>query len=91
MTGAVSTGALVIRDAAEGLQRRGVAVHVSGLGARRSKAWDAGVLLDQVRDEGRVLAHSREAIAAVRTHLHHRRVVVPAAGREPGADRVSDR
>lgn len=65
------TGATVLRDAIERLQRRGITVYLSGIPASHRKALGAIGILDRMSEEGLVFAHTAEAIAAARAHLHH--------------------
>ncbi|WP_327011859.1 SulP family inorganic anion transporter [Dactylosporangium sp. NBC_01737] len=80
------TGALVVRDAIERLERRGITVYLSGIPDRHTKALDALAVLDRLREQGRLFAHTGEAITAARQLLHHTGVMVPPPRREPAAD-----
>jgi SulP family sulfate permease len=65
-----ASGAFVLRDAIQRLERRGIAVYVSGLRAHHAKTLDALGVLDRLQATGRVFASAPEAIAAARAHLH---------------------
>lgn len=80
------TGALVLRDAIERLEHRGVTVYLSGIPAGHTKALDAIGVLDRLRVQGRVFAHTPEAITAARTLLCRAGVLAPASRREPGLE-----
>ena len=64
------TGALVLRDAIERLEHRGITVYLSGIPAHHTKALDALAVLDRLRAKRRVFAHTDEAITAARAALH---------------------
>ncbi|WP_435126031.1 SulP family inorganic anion transporter [Micromonospora tulbaghiae] len=74
------TGGLVLRDAIERLERRGITVYVSGIQAGHEKTLAAVGVLDRLRAAGRVFPDTPEAITAARAHLRHTGVL-PAAGR----------
>jgi len=61
-----ATGALVLRDAVERLEDRGIAVLVSGLRPQHSRPLTAVGLLDRLRESGRVFATTPAAIEAAR-------------------------
>ncbi|MFR9779485.1 SulP family inorganic anion transporter [Micromonospora sp. MS34] len=63
------SGALVLRDAIERLEHRGIAVFVSGVRAGQEKILDAVGVLDRLRAAGRVFPDTGEAIGAARAHL----------------------
>jgi len=65
------TGALVLRDAIERLEHRGITVYLSGIPDRHIKALDALAVLDRLRKQGRVFTHTQDAITAARDLLHH--------------------
>lgn len=64
-----ATGALVLKDAVEKLNRRGIAVLASGIRPGQRRALDAVGALDLLRPEGRDYATTPEAIAGARKHL----------------------
>ncbi|MFD0353087.1 SulP family inorganic anion transporter [Streptomyces sp. NPDC127110] len=64
-----ATGALVLKDAVEKLNRRGIAVMTSGIRPGQRQALNAVGALDLLRFEGREYATTPEAIAGARTHL----------------------
>lgn len=65
-----ATGALVLKDAVQKLNRRGIAVLASGLRPGQRRALDSVGALDLLRLEGREYATTPEAIAGARAHLH---------------------
>ncbi|WP_326765281.1 SulP family inorganic anion transporter [Streptomyces sp. NBC_01591] len=73
-----ATGALVLKDAVEKLNRRGIAVMTSGVRPGQRQALESVGALDLLRREGREYATTPEAIAGARAHLH-RAGVLPAA------------
>ncbi|MFD7560083.1 SulP family inorganic anion transporter [Streptomyces sp. NPDC059835] len=64
-----ATGALVLKDAVEKLNRRGIAVFTSGIRPGQRQALDAVGALDLLRLEGREYATTPEAIAGAHTYL----------------------
>lgn len=64
-----ATGALVLKDAVEKLQRRGIVVLVSGVREGQRQALDAVGALEPLRDGGGVYGTTPEAIRAARDHL----------------------
>ncbi|THV32104.1 SulP family inorganic anion transporter [Glycomyces paridis] len=64
-----ATGALVLRDAVERLESRGVTVYFSGLRAEHAKTLTAVGLLERFREEHKLFATTPAAIAAAREHL----------------------
>ncbi|MGW1004363.1 SulP family inorganic anion transporter [Streptomyces sp. NPDC002520] len=73
-----ATGALVLKDAVDKLNRRGIAVMTSGIRPGQRQALQSVGALDLLQLEGREYATTPEAIAAARAHLHHTGVL-PAA------------
>ncbi|WP_230193553.1 SulP family inorganic anion transporter [Streptomyces coriariae] len=73
-----ATGALVLKDAVEKLNRRGIAVLTSGIRPGQRQALQSVGALDLLQMEGREYATTPEAIAGARAHLH-RAGVLPAA------------
>lgn len=65
-----ATGALVLKDAVEKLNRRGIAVLTSGIRPGQRRALESVGALDLLRREGREYATTPEAIAGARAHLH---------------------
>lgn len=65
-----ATGALVIKDAVEKLNRRGIAVLASGIRPGQRQALRSVGALDLLQPEGREYATTPEAIAGARAHLH---------------------
>ncbi|MFI2200500.1 SulP family inorganic anion transporter [Streptomyces sp. NPDC020192] len=80
-----ATGALVLKDAVEKLNRRGILVLASGLRPGRRQVLDSVGALDLLRHEGREYATTPEAIQAARDHLETAGVlpVVPAQRTSP--------
>ncbi|MFF4603139.1 SulP family inorganic anion transporter [Streptomyces sp. NPDC001339] len=64
-----ATGALVLKDAVEKLNRRGIAVLTSGIRPGQRQVLDSVGALELLRPEGRDFAATPEAIAAARAHL----------------------
>ncbi|MFE7041607.1 SulP family inorganic anion transporter [Streptomyces atratus] len=65
-----ATGALVLKDAVEKLNRRGIAVMTSGIRPGQRQALQSVGALDLLQREGREYATTPEAIAGARAHLH---------------------
>ncbi|WP_112237516.1 SulP family inorganic anion transporter [Kribbella monticola] len=65
-----ASGALVLKDAIEKLQHRGMIVLISGIRPGHHRPLDALDVIDRLRQSDRVFATTPEAIAAARTHLH---------------------
>ncbi|MEU2432645.1 SulP family inorganic anion transporter [Streptomyces sp. NPDC007861] len=65
-----ATGALVLRDAVEKLNRRGIAVMTSGIRPGHRQVLNSVGGLHRLRLQGREYATAREAIAGARAHLH---------------------
>lgn len=64
-----ATGALVLKDAVEKLNRRGIVVMTSGIRAGQRQVLDSVGALDLLRLEGREYATTPEAIQGARAHL----------------------
>ncbi|MEU1784859.1 SulP family inorganic anion transporter [Streptomyces sparsogenes] len=64
-----ATGALVLKDAAEKLKRRGILVLASGIRPGQRQVLDAVGALDLLRHEGQEYATTPEAIRGARDHL----------------------
>ncbi|WP_254708567.1 SulP family inorganic anion transporter [Streptomyces lunaelactis] len=80
-----ATGALVLKDAVEKLNRRSIAVMTSGIRPGQRQVLDSVGVLDLLRLEGREYATTPEAIAGAREHLQGAGVlpVVPAQSPAP--------
>ncbi|WP_433410533.1 SulP family inorganic anion transporter [Saccharomonospora azurea] len=65
-----ASGALVLKDAIEKLERRGIAVYVSGIRDGHHKPLEVLGVITRLAADGRVFATTPEAIAAARAHLH---------------------
>ncbi|WP_406307263.1 SulP family inorganic anion transporter [Streptomyces sp. NBC_00885] len=76
-----ATGALLLKDAIQKLNRRGIAVMTSGIRPGQRRVLESVGALDLLRREGREYATTPEAIAGARAHLHLAGVlpVVPVA------------
>jgi SulP family sulfate permease len=77
-----ATGALVLRDAVERLEHRGITVYFSGMRPEHAKTLTAVDLLDRLREEGKLFDATPAAITAARGHL-------TAAGVLPAPDRLT--
>ncbi|MEV4423878.1 SulP family inorganic anion transporter [Streptomyces sp. NPDC049602] len=64
------TGALVLKDAVERLERRGIAVLASGVRDDQRRVLDSVGALDVPRRAGHEYATTPEAVAGARAHLH---------------------
>jgi sulfate permease, SulP family len=85
------TGALVLRDAIERLEHRGATVLLSGIPAHHTRALDALAVLDRLRAQGRVFAHTDEAIAAARITLHDQGILGSQPGQQPSLRQAAAR
>ncbi|MFE2964436.1 SulP family inorganic anion transporter [Streptomyces sp. NPDC059340] len=72
-----ATGALVLKDAVEKLNRRGIAVMTSGIRPGQRQALDSVGALELLRLEGREYATTPEAIRGARTYLECAGVMPP--------------
>ncbi|MDI9886427.1 SulP family inorganic anion transporter [Streptomyces sp. HNM0645] len=79
-----ATGALVLKDAIEKLNRRGIVVMSSGIRPGQRQVLDSVGALDLLGREGREYATTPEAIAGARAHLHGVGVL-PAVPAQSGA------
>ncbi|MET9273636.1 SulP family inorganic anion transporter [Kribbella sp. NPDC003557] len=80
-----ATGALVLKDAIEKLQHRGMTVLISGIRPGHHKPLDALDVINTLRTEGRIFPNTPEAIHAARSHLHHNGLLHPSTGHTPPA------
>ncbi|HEU5129246.1 MAG TPA: SulP family inorganic anion transporter [Glycomyces sp.] len=80
-----ATGALVLRDAVERLEGRGITVYLSGMRPEHAKAFGAVDLLDRLAKAGKVFTATPEAIAAARAHLAAAGVLPRQRGEEETA------
>ncbi|MFE7615510.1 SulP family inorganic anion transporter [Streptomyces sp. NPDC057496] len=78
-----ATGALVLKDAIEKLNRRGIAVMSSGIRPGQRQVLDSVGALALLRHEGREYATTPEAIAGARSHLERAGVLPPGPSRKP--------
>jgi sulfate permease, SulP family len=81
-----ASGALVLKDAIEKLQHRGMIVLISGIRPGHHRPLDALDVINSLRAEGRVFATTPEAIHAARTHLHHTGILPTTSGRHGGTN-----
>jgi SulP family sulfate permease len=79
-----ATGALVLKDAINKLNRRGIAVLASGIRPAQRQALDSVGALELLRREGREYATTPLAIAGARTHLQ-RAGLLPGTPEEDAA------
>ncbi|MFI1224183.1 MULTISPECIES: SulP family inorganic anion transporter [unclassified Streptomyces] len=75
-----ATGALVLKDAVEKLNRRGIAVLASGICPGQRRALESVGALGLLQREGREYATTPEAIAGARTHLYRAGYLRGASG-----------
>ncbi|MFI8823981.1 SulP family inorganic anion transporter [Streptomyces sp. NPDC053431] len=80
-----ATGALVLKDAVEKLNRRGIAVMSSGIRAGQRQVLDSVGALDLLRYEGREYATTPEAIAGARAHLQTAGLLTAVPTQKAGA------
>ncbi|MEV6417829.1 SulP family inorganic anion transporter [Kribbella sp. NPDC051718] len=71
-----ATGALVLKDAIEKLEHRGMVVLISGIQPDHHQPLDALDAIAHLRSAGRVFGTTREAITAARGHLHREGILV---------------
>lgn len=71
-----ASGALVLRDAIDRLEHRGITVYLSGIQPDHEKTLGALGVLDRLAAQGRVFPDTPHAIAAARLHLHDVGVVL---------------
>ncbi|MFI1163501.1 SulP family inorganic anion transporter [Streptomyces sp. NPDC020801] len=78
-----ATGALVLKDAVDKLQRRGIVVLASGIRPGQRQALNSVGALDLLRREGGEYATTPEAIRAARHHLETAGVLRPGGAPRP--------
>ncbi len=83
-----ATGALVLKDAVEKLNRRGIVVMASGIRGGQRQVLDSVGVLGPLTQKGREYATTPEAIAGARAHLEHTGIL-PAAPAAPAVPAVS--
>ncbi|HSA51939.1 MAG TPA: SulP family inorganic anion transporter [Yinghuangia sp.] len=81
-----ASGALVLGDAVDRLEARGIAVYVSGIRPDHHRTLDALGVVDHLRTTGRVFATTPEAIADARRHLHDAGILPVGAGHDTTAE-----
>ncbi|AXG82018.1 SulP family inorganic anion transporter [Streptomyces paludis] len=86
-----ATGALVLKDAVEKLNRRDIAVMTSGIRPGQRRALESVGALDLLRREGREYATTPEAIAGARAHLHRAGLWPTAPAAVPAATEEASR
>lgn len=74
-----ATGALVLKDAIERLEHRGMVVLISGIQPDHHQPLDALDAIAHLRSAGRVFRSTPDAIAAARGHLHREGILTSAA------------
>ncbi|MEH0417295.1 SulP family inorganic anion transporter [Streptomyces sp. B21-083] len=81
-----ATGALMLKDAVQKLNRRGIVVMFSGIRPGQRQVLDSVGLLDLLRQTGREYGTTPEAIQGARAHLESTGVLsaVPAPRSRPG-------
>ncbi|MFI6793065.1 SulP family inorganic anion transporter [Nonomuraea sp. NPDC050383] len=80
-----ASGALVLADAIDRLQRRGITVYVSGIRDGHHQPLRALGVITRLDQAGQVFASTPHAIAAARDHLQHTGVLaVPPSDTMPG-------
>ncbi|MFD0372099.1 SulP family inorganic anion transporter [Streptomyces sp. NPDC127114] len=79
-----ATGALVLKDAVEKLNRRGITVMTSGIRPGQRQVLDSVGALDLLRYEGREYATTPEAIADARTHLQMAGLIAAVPAQKAG-------
>ncbi|MEU4516762.1 SulP family inorganic anion transporter [Nonomuraea wenchangensis] len=80
VTGIDASGALVLGDAIERLERRGILVYVSGIPDGHHQPLEALGVIARLSEAGQVFATTTEAIAAARDRLHNTGVLPRLAG-----------
>ncbi len=78
-----ATGALVLKDAVEKLNRRGILVLASGIRPGQRQVLDSVGALEPLRHDGREYATTPEAIRAARDHLETAGVLPGPPARNP--------
>ncbi|MET8132509.1 SulP family inorganic anion transporter [Streptomyces sp. NPDC006290] len=73
-----ATGALVLKDAVQKLNRRGIVVLTSGIRPGQRRVLESVGVLDLLRLEGREYSTTPEAIQGARGHLERAGVLLPA-------------
>jgi SulP family sulfate permease len=86
-----ATGALVLKDAVEKLDRRGIVVMTSGIRPGQRQVLDSVGALDLLRREGREYATTPEAIRGARAYLECTGVMpaVPAQKSHPASEETA--
>ncbi|BET45274.1 SulP family inorganic anion transporter [Kitasatospora aureofaciens] len=79
-----ATGALVLKDVVEKLNRRGIVVMASGIRSGQRRVLESVGALDLLRPAGREYATTPEAIRGARTHLEGAGLLPPRPARMSG-------
>nr|WP_127892302.1 SulP family inorganic anion transporter [Streptomyces sp. S10(2018)] len=79
-----ATGALVLKDVVEKLNRRGIVVMASGIRSGQRRVLESVGALDLLRPAGREYATTPEAIQGARTHLEGAGLLPPRPARMSG-------
>ncbi|MER6336628.1 SulP family inorganic anion transporter [Streptomyces tendae] len=79
-----ATGALVLKDVVEKLNRRGIVVMASGIRSGQRRVLESVGALDLLRPAGREYATTPEAIRGARTHLEGAGLLPPRPARVSG-------
>ncbi|MGV9504832.1 SulP family inorganic anion transporter [Streptomyces tendae] len=79
-----ATGALVLKDVVEKLNRRGIVVMASGIRSGQRRVLESVGALDLLRPAGREYATTPEAIRGARTHLEGAGLLPPRPARVAG-------
>lgn len=77
------SGALVLRDAIERLEHRGITVYLSGIRPNHHRTLSALGILDRLAATDRVFPNTPKAIAAARGLLHRAGVLPEQPATEP--------
>ncbi|MFH8442049.1 SulP family inorganic anion transporter [Streptomyces sp. NPDC018026] len=80
-----ATGALVLKDVVEKLNRRGIVVMASGIRPGQRRVLESVGALDLLRPAGREYASTPEAIRGARTYLEGAGLLLPRPAQAPGA------
>ncbi|WP_459723636.1 SulP family inorganic anion transporter [Actinophytocola sp. KF-1] len=76
-----ASGALVLKDIIETVQRRGITVYLSGIRDGHHQPLEALDVITRLAEDGHVFATTPEAIAAARHHLHASGALADRPGR----------
>lgn len=85
-----ATGALILKDAVEKLNRRGIAVMTSGIRPGQRPVLESVGALTLLRSRGREYATTPEAIAGARAHLQGAGLLATVPAQAPAASPVAE-